>query len=191
MGDNEDELIRGIRGNDSRVLSQFYAEQFPTVRSFVLRNSGNSSDAQDVFQEAMMAAWLNLKENKYSSKEGGKYGAYVYRIAKNKWLDRLRSAEHRNVNNIMSEVSDRISEITEEESTSERIDYLQSIYAQLDEKCRQILDKFYYEKKSLEAIAKDLKYDVGSIRTMKYRCMMKLRKRHAELKKIDLPKPRT
>ena len=175
---SEQEQLRGFRDNDPVVLEQFYASQYPSIRSFVKQNSGRDSDAQDVFQEAMTAAWLNIKEGRFSDSGSTNLGAYVYRIAKNKWLDRLRSAQFKNVNTVMSEVSDRIAEVTEDERVTERIEYLQGIYAKLDDKCRTILDMFYYEKKNLESIANELGYDIGSIRTMKYRCMMKLRKHH-------------
>jgi RNA polymerase sigma factor (sigma-70 family) len=183
QAESEEELLKGIKVNDPKVLEQFYARQFPAVRSFVTKNSGNSDDAQDIFQEAMVASWLNVKEGRFKPSVNGSVGAYVYRIAKNKWLDKLRSAEYRNVNHAMSEVSDRIAEVSEEEKTNERIEYLRSIYSQLDDKCRTVLDMFYYEKKNLESIANELDYDIGSIRTIKYRCMMKLRKSHMELSK--------
>lgn len=173
-GFSEEELLKGIKENSPAVLRQIYADQFPSVRSYVLQNSGGGSDAQDVFQDSMMVVWLNVKEGRYDPGSGS-IGAYIYRIAKNKWLDKLRSAHTRNVTNMISEVSDRIAEVTEEQRDSERLAHLKQIYSRLDEKCRKVLDMFYYERKSLETIAKELDYDLGSIRTIKYRCMMKLR----------------
>jgi RNA polymerase sigma factor (sigma-70 family) len=174
----EQELLDGIKVNDPHIMQSFYKRQYPTVRKFVKQNSGDDADAQDVFQEAMLAFWLNLREGRYTESGQSNAGAYVFRIAKNKWLDRLRSADYKKVNRAMSEVSDRISEISQEQKDSERIEYLKTLYSTLDDKCKKVLDMFYYERKDLESIASELGYDLGSIRTIKYRCMMKLRKEH-------------
>ena len=52
---------------------------------------------------------------------------------------------------------------------------LREVYAKLDDKCRTVLDRFYFERKDLAAIADEMGVEEESIRTIKYRCMMKLR----------------
>jgi len=52
---------------------------------------------------------------------------------------------------------------------------LRGVYDKLDDKCRAVLDQFYFERKDLAAIAAKLGVEEESIRTIKYRCMMKLR----------------
>ncbi len=106
-------------------------------------------------------------------------GGYVFRIAKNKWLDQVRSARHRKTNS--AEVDDNAIADEVDTQVEERIEHLQGIYAQLDDRCRVVLDKFYYEKEDLRTIAASMGVDEASIRTIKYRCMMKLRKYHEKL----------
>jgi RNA polymerase sigma factor (sigma-70 family) len=57
----------------------------------------------------------------------------------------------------------------------DRILRLREVYAKLDDKCRQVLDQFYFERKDLASIAASMGVEEESIRTIKYRCMMKLR----------------
>ena len=57
----------------------------------------------------------------------------------------------------------------------ERITRLRGVYEKLDDKCRTILDQYYYERKDLATIAAGMGVEEDSIRTIKYRCMMKLR----------------
>lgn len=167
--------------NDPGVLKEFYSEHFPSVRTYVLQNSGSAQDAQDVFQEALVATWLNAKQGKLQPESN--LGGYVFRIAKNKWLDRVRSAAYKNEIRVEVERQDHTDNGVDQEA---RIEHLQHIYAQLDGRCKQILDRFYYEKKDLATIAEELGVDINSMRTIKYRCMMKLRKLHGS-KGTSLP----
>ena len=57
----------------------------------------------------------------------------------------------------------------------ERIVRLRGVYDTLDDKCRMVLDQFYFERKDLATIAAGMGVEEESIRTIKYRCMMKLR----------------
>lgn len=164
--------VIGLRRNDPATVRALYAKHFRAVRQYVVQNSGTGNDAQDVFQEAMTVLWLKVKESQLvpDSDPGG----FLFRVAKYKWLDHVRSAAHRHMkvvhddqaNDLRVEVGDDI---------EERIVRLRSVYAKLDDKCRAVLDQFYFEHKDLATIAEGMGVEEESIRTIKYRCMMKLR----------------
>ena len=89
--------LEGLRRSDAAVVEALYARHFSTVARFVQRNSGTTRDAQDVFQEAMTALWLNAREGRIQAMPQDDLGAYLFRIARNKWLDVLRSSDHRHM----------------------------------------------------------------------------------------------
>jgi len=72
---------------------------------------------------------------------------------------------------------DRTSEVRADvpDDIEDRIVRLRGVYEKLDDKCRTVLDRFYYERKDLATIATEMGVEEESIRTIKYRCMMKLR----------------
>lgn len=169
--------------NDSRTMEELYANNYRTVEKFIVRNSGEAVDAKDIFQEAIIAAWLNVKNGQFREVRSGNIEAYIVRIAKNKWLDVLRSSRFKKT---VPMVSDTKAPMVEELRTEEAIQdvaYLKELYSCLDERCKAVLDRFYFEKMSMEDIAKELHLDAGSVRTAKYRCMMKLRKLHLKRQK--------
>jgi len=140
----------------------------------VLQNRGSVSDAQDVFQEAITVLWINVKEGRLQEDVTSDPGAYLFRVAKNKWLDVLRSAGHKHSAPMVDEK--HIPQTVElADDAEERIRRLQAVYSNLDEKCRAVLDQFYFERKDLATIALVMGVEEESIRTIKYRCMMKLR----------------
>lgn len=158
--------------NDPTVVRMLYKQHFPAVKQYVLQNSGTTNDAEDMFQEALTILWLKVKEG--SLLPNSAPGAFLFQVAKNKWLDVVRSAAHKHMRILHD---DRQPDVRSEmaDDTEEKLARLREVYARLDEKCRQVLDQFYFERKDLATIASAMGVEEESIRTIKYRCMMKLR----------------
>lgn len=181
--DNEAELINGFIRNNSRCIEQIYSENYAAVEYYIVRNSGKETDAKDIFQEAILAAWINIREGKFEIKDGKTIGGYLFQIAKYKWLDKLKSKAHRSTIRLVTENHSGIeTQSNYGEAEESKMKYLESLYSNLDQKCKAILNRFYYEKMSLEEIGKDLNYDPGTVKTLKYRCMEKLRALHHKKK---------
>lgn len=166
--------IKGLRNNDPAVVRELYAAHFHTVKHYVLNNSGTPDDAQDIFQEALTVLWLKAKEGRVQDNGHADLGGYLFQVARNKWLDKLRTPAHKRMHMVVDEQT-TLAEQADEDGLEERIARLRHVYAKLDERCRTVLDLFYYERKDLAAIAKRMGVSEESIRTIKYRCMMKLR----------------
>lgn len=182
------DVLRKFADKDHRVLELVYKENYPSVLHYILKNSGDENDAKDIFQEALLATWLNVAEGRFTSQSGSSLGGYIFQIARFKWLDKLKSTSHRSVMRI---VSNDIPHTAESDTEMElrhiqeaRIAEMEVMYQNLGEKCKAILSRFYYEKKSLTEIGAELDCDPDTLRTLKYRCMMQLRKM-ADVKKAD------
>ena len=174
LSTSDSSWVDGLRRNDPAAMRGLYKAHFPAVRQYVLQNSGTVSDAQDVFQEAVIILWMNAKQGRLSTGTENGPGGFLFRVAKNKWLDVVRSAAHKHMkvvhnDQVLEHRSDAPDDI------EERITRLRGVYEKLDDKCRTILDQYYYERKDLATIAAGMGVEEDSIRTTKYRCMMKLR----------------
>jgi RNA polymerase sigma factor (sigma-70 family) len=166
--------MHGLRRNDTATVRALYQKHFPAVRQYVLQNSGTTTDAQDVFQEAVTVLWMSVKEGRFQPGAEQDPGGFLFRVAKNKWLDQVRSAAHKHMKVVHDDRAlDQRSDVPDD--IEERIVRLRGIYEKLDDKCRTVLDQFYFERKDLATIAAGMGVEEESIRTIKYRCMMKLR----------------
>jgi RNA polymerase sigma factor (sigma-70 family) len=166
--------VNGLLRNDAAVVRSLYATHYPAVRQYVLKNSGTANDAQDVFQEAVTVLWLQVKDGRFNANAEPDPGGFLFRVAKFKWLDVVRSAAHRNMR-VLHDAGAHVPEEERDHELEDRILRLREVYAKLDDKCRQVLDQFYFERKDLASIAASMGVEEESIRTIKYRCMMKLR----------------
>jgi len=164
--------------HDRATLKDIYTKNYPSVAAYIMQNSGSGDDAKDIFQEAITAAWLNAKEGKFTPQDESSLGGYIYRIAKFKWLDRVKSKSYKSTMRL-AEDYDPAEEIEVDES-DEKLAQLRTIYAQLGEKCKNILNRFYYGKMSLDEIGSELGFDAATVKTQKYRCIKKLRDLNSE-----------
>lgn len=174
----EEQLVAGIAENDNTAIEQVYDQHFRAIEGFILKNSGTSADANDIFQDAFIAVWLNIRDGKFESRSGSSLGGYLFQVARNKWLDRLRSLDYKRTVRMVSQDQEVADENDDFRALEARVLKLEGLYSRLGEKCRQILNKFYYKRKSLEDIGREMHHDAGTVRTMKYRCMQQLRKLH-------------
>lgn len=169
--------------NDSpeRVLKKVYADNFPWLAHYIRQNAGTAEDAQDVFQESVSVAWLNLKTGKFNG-NAEQFNAYVRQICKFKWINQLKSAAHTRI--VLEEdlssfegLADELESLHEQREQAKR---LQASFAGIGEKCRELLGRFYFRRQSLAKIADAMNNTEESIKTIKYRCMMRLRKIYLE-----------
>ena len=90
------ETVALIKKNDAATLKLLYKTNFAKVKRYVQKNSGNEQEAKDVYQEAFVAMWRNIKDNKFSAESETAINGYLFQIAKYKWLDQVRSARYKN-----------------------------------------------------------------------------------------------
>ncbi|MCO5236793.1 MAG: sigma-70 family RNA polymerase sigma factor [Chitinophagaceae bacterium] len=164
-----------------RSLKRIYEDNYPWLENFIRQRAGNDADAGDIFQEALAAAWINLRERRFN---GGpeQFNAYLRQICKYKWISQLRSSTRRkmiyNEKLLQQEIAD--CDHGSLETALQQTDWLKQSFEKLGKKCREVLGLFYYQGKPMSDIAVKMGNTEESIKTIKYRCMMQLRKHFLE-----------
>src|SRR5688572_2269103 len=81
--------------NDEKAIQQLYIESYPLAERHILANNGTREQAKDIFQEAFIAVWRNIKMERFTPRHDNALKSYLLQVVKNKWIDHLRSAQHR------------------------------------------------------------------------------------------------
>ena len=163
-----------IKANDEDALKSLYEDNYFKIEMYVLNNNGTSQDAKDIFQEAFIAVWRNIQLDKFYPENEGALQGYIYRIAKNKWLDHLRSAHYKKT----IKLKDAENSLTEDELPDEEVQYISEVkkkFRELGKNCREVLARFYYKKQSMKTIAEEFKWTEATAKNNKYRCLQRLR----------------
>uniref|UniRef100_UPI004047BD9D RNA polymerase sigma factor n=1 Tax=Mariniflexile sp. TaxID=1979402 RepID=UPI004047BD9D len=175
--DNQSQLIVAIKTNDSVALKALYISNYAKIESLVLSNSGTKEDAKDVYQDAFIVVWNNIKNNTFIPLNESAIQGYLYTISKNKWMDIIKSSRFKKTKSTYEEKSFayKSDEVHEDDSSNEKMKATMDAFKNLGEPCKQLLTSFYYEKKTLKDIASALNIEENTVRNKKYRCMEKLR----------------
>lgn len=176
----QEELVKAIQSNNQQTLEQLYQDNFYKTEKYIIDNSGSKEQAKDTYQEAFIAVWENVQNNKFIPKNKTALNGYIYTVAKNKWLDYLKSSRFKKTKSfdaieykIENEMDTEAN--VQENMASEKLAKVLSGFNRIDAACKKLLEVFYYESKSLREIAMELNITEASARNKKYRCVEKLR----------------
>src|SRR6185312_16926040 len=83
----DNEVILGILNNSENVLKRLYIAYFPMILQLVINNNGDSDDAKDIYQEAIIVLYNKVKTGDFEL--SSKLKTYIYSICRRLWLKRL------------------------------------------------------------------------------------------------------
>lgn len=178
--DSQLQLVDAIKANNSVALKKLYTSNYHKIEALVLKNNGSQEHAKDVYQEAFIVVWKNVKNDRFVPESDTALQGYLYQIARNKWMDVLRSSKFKKTNFINNElfvVEKNIDHCDEEDNDlfKQKLRQTMEAFKTLGNPCKELLTTFYFEKKSMREIAEQLQIEENTVRNKKYRCMEKLR----------------
>ncbi|WP_299384119.1 sigma-70 family RNA polymerase sigma factor [uncultured Lacinutrix sp.] len=179
MKDNSIYLNALINGDTKQILN-IYKTSFPNVKRFVLQNSGEQADAEDVFQKALMQLTLRLKKEQFEIKFS--FEAYLFTVCKNLWRRELNKSKKEVTINGVAELKNEERDIALSTLEQERWEFFQEKLELISDNCKQILKRFF-KKMAYKDIAIELNYnDENVVRQRVFKCKTKL----TEMIKMDV-----
>jgi RNA polymerase sigma factor (sigma-70 family) len=175
---SENHIVAGIKTGDSEILKSVYTDYFGMVRNLVMKNSGSETDAEDVFQDALVVLFKKFNHSEFNLTV--KFKTYFYSVCRNIWLTELRKRGGRNSR--LKDFEHHVDlgyEFTAnwKETQEEAFVKIEKAMRYLGEKCQQILLMYYYQKQSMQDIATALEYaDADSAKAQKYKCIRQLKR---------------
>ncbi len=140
------EYLQALQKGDNRLIQEMYAEFLPGIERWVVKNSGSIQDAQDLFQEAILAIYDRYCDE--NSKEfSGPFGGLIFAICRNIWFSRLshkkreeqvRLAEKARYES-EADAPDLLTEAEELIEESRKRELLDKTFKQLSELCQKVL----------------------------------------------------
>ncbi|WP_299435076.1 sigma-70 family RNA polymerase sigma factor [uncultured Aquimarina sp.] len=169
MSDLEDrKILEGIAAGDTAVIKTFYENNFNYIRSYILQNSGEEEDAEDVFQDALIVIYQKLKSDTLDINVS--VLTYFYAICKNKWRTRLRKKRKLIIDNEVVVINEEVeASIAEEIENNEREDVYRRYFLTLSGTCREVLN-LVFAGKNMKEIAGITGYSEGYTRKKKFEC---------------------
>jgi RNA polymerase sigma factor (sigma-70 family) len=168
------ELLKTPR-TTSEGIRYLYQQHFEALGSFVIHNNGNGEDAQDVFQEVLVAFIHLVKQEKFRGEASIK--TFLFSLNRNIWFNQLKRRKRavereKNYDKMQAAEEVQIDSVIENREAN---DQLIQLLEALGESCKKILLLYYYENLSMKEILEQMDYENEQIvRNKKYKCMKKL-----------------
>ncbi|SHF45779.1 RNA polymerase sigma factor [Flavisolibacter ginsengisoli] len=171
------ELLSNLLNNESvdNSIRFLYRQHFEFLSTYVLNNSGDIQDAEDIFQEVIVSFINLVKAGKFRGESSIK--TFLYSINRNLWLNELKKRGRAQLREL------RYEQVKEEQDLSSSLAIesreasvrLMATLNQLGETCKKILVLFYFENLPMKEILGALHYENEQVvRNKKYKCLKAL-----------------
>ncbi len=146
-----------------------YMTVFPDAARHVRKMGGSFEDAKDVFQEAIVVYYEKFITDSLRIQVNEK--AYLMGIVKHLWTERYHEAVR------LSTLEYGVESMEVSESSRDYIaDRVLKFLTVAGGKCMNLLKAFYYDKLSMEEVARQFGYSsIRSSTVQKYKCLEKVR----------------
>ncbi|WP_246945420.1 RNA polymerase sigma factor SigW [Bacillus pinisoli] len=179
--------IRQVKNGDQNAFSEIVEIYKDKVYQLCYRMIGNSHEAEDLAQEAFIRAYINIESYHIDKK----FSTWLYRIATNLSIDRIRKkkpdffldAEVTGTDGLTlySQLAADVDTPEEEVESLELQQTVQAAILKLPDKYRAVIVLKYIEELSLKEISDILGLPVSTIKTRMHRGREALRKHLKEV----------
>lgn len=165
--------------NDSKILEFFKNGQrdkafkklyhlYPKIEKLILSKGGKKSDAQDVFQEALIILSRNLERSDF--KLTASFYTYLYSVSRFVWKDMQNKFKTQQLHELKGNDVSFFQHVLEEK----KYRFAENAFRQLGERCQQLLQLFYLKSIPFKEIAIKMQFKSEKIaKNQKYKCLQK------------------
>lgn len=171
----EQEIIYLLQKEDKKAISLLYENYADALYGVILKVITDQDTAQDVLQETFVKVWKNAQSYDASK---AKLFTWLYRIAYNSAIDKVRSESKKTKQEVQIE-SSNVYRLTSEGLNQDVMDIKRHLN-KLDEKYQVVINALFFEGMTQQEASDELNIPLG---TIKSRLKIGLR----ELKKIYDP----
>lgn len=180
----ETELVNKLKRGDRKVVEELYQNAFSYCSKVILQNNGSMDDAKDLFQEALIVLFKNVRKDDFQLNCNVK--TYLYSVMRNLWLKRIH----------VNKTSGKTVELKDEHQDflvidnedfqfksiqEERYQLVNEAFQTIKDDCRSLLMNYYFKKIALKEIAVMMEYTYQFAKVKKNRCMTHLKTEVAKL----------
>ncbi|WP_396601823.1 RNA polymerase sigma factor [Algibacter sp. R77976] len=171
----EKQIISLLKNSDKKAISLLYENYADSLFGVIKKVIADDDAAQDVLQETFVKVWRYAK--KYDPTKA-KLFTWLYRIAYNTAIDKIRSQKKKKDNEVQMETSS-VYKVTSNALNQDVLDIKKHL-SSLDEKYQIVINALFFEGMTQQEASDELEIPLG---TIKSRLKIGLR----ELKKIYDP----
>ncbi|WP_018344615.1 RNA polymerase sigma factor [Cytophaga aurantiaca] len=170
-------LLERLKENEQEAYLSLYHLYYPDLARYVLNNSGNREDAEDVFQETLLVLLHKIRGEHFQLTSELK--TFLYAINRIQWLKKLRSRQIsiplESLEHSDNIPTDDVDFDLQQHQQSEN--WLQRLFENITGHCVVLITRIFLKQHEPEALIKELGYkNSHTFQNQKYKCINQLRK---------------
>lgn len=168
------DLISQAKAGNTAAFEEIYTQYYTALYSYVLRRTGNPSDAEDVTQTVFLKFWNalpNFNESHTSPR------AYMFTLARNTLIDLYRKSSHKEIvsDQVVSEHIENVQGVDSDTIARENKEIITQGLAHLSPEQKEIITLLYGDDLSYTEVATITGKKEDALRQIHSRALKKLR----------------
>ncbi|MEL7146503.1 MAG: sigma-70 family RNA polymerase sigma factor [Bacteroidota bacterium] len=176
---NKDQvIIDRIRANGREELGLVYSRYRQEFVDWMIKSYDfGEEQAKDIYQISILKFYENILNNKLQEMRST-IKTYIFAIGKNIAREQSRSSQQQ-VNMTIDIAVDEQDFQSDQLKKESQLLIMRGALNELGNPCKALLQHFYYDQSSMEAIARTMNYKNSSVvKNQKYKCLQRLRKHY-------------
>lgn len=171
MGVQNNRILEAIaQGKDESAIAGLYDKSFRKIRDYIRKNSGNTEDAEDIFQDAVLILFKQIKEGKFNMEL--ELDGFLFSVSRNLWINKAKR-DQRILH--LKEGYDSVEIEQHPVFTNEREERIRQVFEKVGDKCKQLLILVIYFDHSMKEICEKIGFpNENAAKTQHYKCKQKL-----------------
>lgn len=171
---SDDGLLVRIAAGDREAFAAAFARYAPRVKSYLLRLGAPAAIAEDLAQDAMLSVWRRAAS--YDPAKA-KASTWIFVIARNAWIDKLRREKVELAYRETSPVSEESDDEAPDEAAmrTQTEEQVSTALATLSDEQRQVIRLSFFEDMPHSEIAEALSLPLGTVKSRLRLALVKLR----------------
>lgn len=174
LTNKEKQLISEIRRGNTRAFSDLVDSYKDLVFTLSVRMLGNREEAEEVSQDVFIKIFKSLQNFKGDSK----LSTWVYRIAYNTCLDRIRKIKKKRIHTDLEHIDQiayaDLDTAFQQMVETERSELINQCLSKLSAEDAGVLTLFYLEEKNLQEMEKATSLPVSTLKVRLFRARKRL-----------------
>lgn len=179
-------MLRFKQQHDQEAFSELVRRHQKSLINFFYRLVWNREKSEDLAQEV----FIKLIKNIHTYEPKAKFTTFLYRIARNLWIDKLRCGQistkvvsldtpiDQDKQRPLSElIAEENSNLTEDIANKELVDRLKKLILGLPEEQQVILNLTYFEGMAYQEVAKIVDIPLGTVKSRLHAAIAKLKEK--------------
>ena len=171
----ETTLLDQLKDEQNTSFELLYRLYYPTIAAHVTRNSGNTADAEDIFQETIIVLLQQVRRADFVLTSSLK--TYLVAIARSLWLNRLRAAKNAPLYGLDTYAGPGENAGFDQEPEPDQTEKLTQWLTKITRHCQQLLNAIFFQHQSMSSLMQKMGWkNKHTAANQQYKCIQQVKK---------------